>query len=620
MGMTRALILPLGLVAAMVLAAPSPSRTLSGPGSTAHTLPSVAAAVPGPNLSPEARRALASQEPLDLLLVGGRLVDGSGNAWRFADVGIRGDRVVKVVPAGTADTVGVRQILDISGLVVSPGFIDLNGQSDQTYLADGSALSKIFQGVTTEIMGESNTPAPVNRRTLGSVNLSDTTAVRRSREWTRFGAWLEEMEAGGVALNVGSFLGGTTVRRYALGMSERAPSPAELDTMRAVTARAMADGAFGVATALIYPPGAFAGTDELVEVSRVVAEHGGIYITHMRSESYHILEALDEAVEIGRRSGAPVEIFHLKVAGVENWDLTDQVIHRIQSARAEGLDVSAGMYPYTAASTGLTACFPPWVQADGGLYRNLRNPEARERIRAEMTGPPTRWENWCRLATPEGSRIASVSNRDHVRWIGKSLADVAEETDRSWEEVAMDLVLRDQSRVGMIYFAMDEENVRRKLRLPWMKFGTDGSGWNPRGAGGQPHPRAYGTYPRILGHYVREEGVLTLEDAVRKSSWAVADRIGLKERGQIREGFFADLLVFDPEAVSERSTFERPHQLAEGMVHVYVNGQAVIREGEATGARPGRFVRGPGAGMASVGPDRPAAHGKGADPRPPDEG
>lgn len=600
--MTRTLSALLGLLLlAMLTAAPrggaSPPWTLdregwSGGGSSGDALPDVVAAAP--DLSEEAWAALTSTEPLDLLLVGGRLVDGTGNPWRLADVGLRGDRVVQLVPGGTADPTRARKVVDISGLVVAPGFIDLNGQSDEAYLRDGSALSKIFQGVTTEIMGESNTPAPVNRRVREVVDRGDTTALRRAREWTRFGAWLEEMEAGGVALNVGSFLGGTTVRRYALGMSEREPQRADLDTMRAVTARAMADGAFGVATALIYPPGAFAGMEELVEISQVVAEHGGVYITHMRSESYHIQEALEEALEISRRAGVPVEIFHLKVAGVDNWGFTDDLIRRIEAAREEGLDVSAGMYPYTAASTALTACFPPWVQADGGLYRNLGDPAVRDRIRSEMSGPPTRWENWCRLATPGGSFIASVSSPMHVQWIGKSLAEVAEETGRDWMEVAMDLVLRDRTTVGMIYFAMDEENVRRKLALPWIKFGTDGSGWNPRGAGGQPHPRAYGTYARILGRYVREEGVLTLEEAVRKSSWAVADRIGLRERGQLREGFYADLVVFDPERVEERSTFQRPHQLAEGMVHVFVNGVAVVWDGEATPARPGRFVRGPG--------------------------
>ncbi len=541
------------------------------------------------------------QGPFDLLLVGGRLVDGTGNAWRYADVGIAGDRITAVAPAGRLDRARALQVVDVTGLVVAPGFIDLNGQSDGAYLTDGSALSKIFQGVTTEIMGESNTPAPLNANTGAAANGSDTTAVRRAREWVRFDAWLEEMERGGVALNVGSFVGGTTVRRWALGMSERPPSPAEVDSMRAVTRRSMEEGAFGVATALIYAPGAFAETEELVEISRVVAEYGGVYITHLRSESYHILEALDEAIAIGERSGVPVEIYHLKLAGVDNWGLTDQVVARIEEARARGIDLSAGMYPYTAASTGLTACFPPWVQADGNLYRNLANPEARVRIRAQMTGPPTRWENWCRLATPEGSRIASVSNPDHVRFVGRTLAEVADELQTDWVEAAMDLVLHDRSRVGMIYFAMDEDNVRRKLTLPWMKFGTDGSGWNPSRGGGQPHPRAYGTYPRILGRYVREEGVLPLEDAVRKSSWAVADRIGLADRGLVVEGFYADLAIFDPETITERSTFERPHQLATGMVHVLVNGVPVIRDGEATEARPGRFVRGPGAILRPTG-------------------
>jgi N-acyl-D-amino-acid deacylase len=550
----------------------------------------VSVAVDGDSL-----RGVGWKGPFDLVLVGGRIVDGSGNAWRYGEVGIAGDRIVAVSTPGGLDRSRALEVIDVEGLVVAPGFIDLNGQSDGTYMNDGSALSKIFQGVTTEIMGESNTPAPLNRNVTGAVNASDSTAVRRAREWVRFDAWLEEMERGGVALNVGSFLGGTTVRRWALGMSERPPSPADLDSMRAVTRRSMEEGAFGVASALIYAPGAYAGVDELVEISKVVADYGGVYITHLRSESYFILEALDEAIEIGERAGVAVEIYHLKLAGVDNWGLTDAVVEKIEDARARGIDVSAGMYPYTAASTGLTACLPPWAQADGNLYRNLADPEVRARIREEMTGPPTPWENWCRLATPEGSRIASVSNPDHVRWVGQSLARVAEDMGVDWVDAVMDLVLADRSRVGMIYFAMDEDNIRRKLALPWMKFGTDGSGWNPRGAGGQPHPRAYGTYPRILGRYVRDEGVITLEDAVRKSSWAVAQRIGLMDRGLLAPGFHADIVVFDPDTVAETATFERPHQLATGMEHVFVNGRAVIRNGAATDARPGRFVRGPGA-------------------------
>jgi dihydroorotase/N-acyl-D-amino-acid deacylase len=539
--------------------------------------------------------------PWDILLLGGRLVDGSGNPWRFADVALRGDRIAAVAPPGLLDPENAREVLDVRGLVVAPGFIDLNGQSDEQYLADGSALSKTFQGVTTEIMGESNTPAPVNARILGAVNPADPVAVRRSVEWRRFGGWLEEMEASGVAVNVGSFIGGTTVRRYAMGASLGAPSPAELDTMRAVTARAMQDGAFGVATALIYPPGAYAGTDELVEIARVVRRYGGVYITHLRSESNRILEAIDEAAEIGERAGIPVEIYHLKAAGMENWGLTEEIIARIEDARAGGVEIGAAMYPYTAASTSLTACFPPWSQADDRLFPNLRDPAARARIREDMLGPPSDWENWCRLATSAGSIVSTVSRQEHLPLIGRNLEEVAQiQGAADWVEAAMDLVLRDGSTVGMIYFAMSEDAVRRILTVPWIKFGTDGSGWNPRAGGGQPHPRAYGTYPRILGRYVRDEGVLGLEDAVRKASSAVADRIGLRERGTVRAGYFADIVVLDLAAVEERATYERPHQLAEGVVHLFVNGQAVIRDGAATDARPGRFLRGPGAASVTL--------------------
>lgn len=530
----------------------------------------------------------------DVLLVGARVVDGTGNPWQYADVAIAGDRIARVAPAGVLDSTRAARVLELEGLVLAPGFIDINGQSDQLYLDDGSALSKLFQGVTTEIMGESNTPAPLAPGERASHPI-DSVAARRTVEWRRFGGWLEEMEARGVALNVGSFIGGSTVRRIAMGHADRAPTSDELDRMREVTAEAMRDGAFGVATALIYPPGAFADTDELVEVARVAGAHGGLYVTHLRSESYFILDAIDEALEIGERSGAPVEIFHLKVAGRDNWERTDEVIDRIRGARERGIDVSAGIYPYTAASTGLTACFPPWVQADGGLYRTLADSTARERIRAEMTGPPPRWENWCRLAGPEGSVIATVSNPDHVRWIGRSLADVAEERGVDWIDAAMDLVLRDRSRVSMIYYAMNEDRLRQKLQLPWIKFGTDGAGWNPERAGGQPHPRAYGSYPRIFGTYVRDERILTLEEAVRKASWAVAERLGIPDRGLVVEGFHADLVVFDPDTFQERSTFERPHQLADGIRHLFVNGVPVITDGEPTGARPGRFLRGAGA-------------------------
>ncbi len=563
---------------------PAPGRPAAPPPETV--------AEPG---APGAETPRNEPEDWDVLLVGGRLVDGSGNPWRYADVAILGDRIAAVLLPGTADRARARSVLNVAGRVVAPGFIDINGQGDYGLIRDGRARNKIHMGVTTELMGESNTPAPRNRSVTGAVDPADTTEVRRAREWRRFGAWLEEMEAGGVAVNVGSFLGGTTVRRYAMGMREGRPTGAELDTMLAVTRRAMEDGALGVATALIYPPGAYAGTDELASIAGVVARHGGVYISHIRSESSGLLEALGEAIEIGRRSRAPVEIYHLKAAGVDHWRLQPRAVGLIERARQEGIDVQAAMYPYTAASTSLQACLPPWASADGLLSQNLRDPTVRPRLVAEMMAPPEGWENWCALSTPEGAMMVGLSRSYNQRLVGKTLADLAEMTGKPWAEAVLDLLV-DEGNVGMVYFAMSEANVRTLLAQPWMKFGSDSGVWDPDVATGMTHPRGYGTYTRILGTYVREEGVLTLEDAIRKMTWAVADRVGLRERGLIREGFFADLVVFDPETIAERASFTDPHRLSEGVVHLFVNGQGVIREGRETGARPGRFLRGPGAG------------------------
>ena len=529
----------------------------------------------------------------DVLITGGRLVDGTGNPWRWADVAIAGDRIVRIAAPGTLDPAGAQRVIEAAGRVVAPGFADLNGQSDEALLRDGRAVSKLYMGVTTEIMGESNTPAPWKAYNDGPPDPSDTTAVRRSVEWDRFGGWLEEMEAGGVAVNVASFIGGTTVRRYAMGFREGPPSPAELDTMRAVTARAMEDGALGVATALIYPPGAYAGTDELVEISEVVADYGGVYISHIRSESYGLLGAIDEAVEIGRRASVPVEIYHLKAAGTENWDLLDDAIARIDDARAAGVDVQAAIYPYTAASTSLQACLPPWASADGQLRDNLRDPTSRARIVADMTGPADAYENWCRLSTPDGAMIVGVSaaNADLT---GASLADLAERRGKPWAEAVIDLLI-EEGNAGMVYFAMSDENVREKLRQPWIKIGSDAGARDPATATGMTHPRTYGTYPRILGQYVRDEGVIGLEDAVRKMTSAVTDRVGLDRRGLLREGWFADVVIFDPETIGEVTTYTDPHRLSEGITDVLVNGVPVMLDGVLTDARPGRFLRGPGA-------------------------
>ena len=551
-------------------------------------------APPGVEIEPAGPAEAPGAPTWDVLLVNGRLVDGTGNAWRYADVALAGDRIAAVLPAGTADRALAGEVVDVSDQIVAPGFIDLNGQGDRGLLEDGRALNKLYMGVTTELMGESNTPAPLNDNVTGTTPARDGTERRRRREWTRFGAWLEEMEAGGVSVNVGSFIGGTTVRRYAMGFREGAPDAEELDTMRAVTRRAMQEGALGVATGLIYPPGSYAGTDELVAISEEVARHGGVYISHIRSESGGLLGALEEAVEIGRRARVPVEVYHLKAAGVENWDLQDDAVALIDRARARGVDIQAAMYPYTAASTSLQACLPPWTSADGLLESNLRDPEVRPRIISEMSAPPRGWENWCALATPSGSMMVGLSpgNRELT---GLTLADLAEMRGVPWAEAVLDLLV-EEGNVGMVYFAMSDENVAALLSEPWIKFGSDAGIHDPSTARGMTHPRAYGTYSRILGRYVRQERRLSLEEAVRKMTSAVADRVGLELRGQIREGWFADVVVFDPEAVSEVATFTDPHRLSEGVRHLFVNGEAVLKDGRFTGASPGRFVRGPGAG------------------------
>jgi N-acyl-D-amino-acid deacylase len=528
------------------------------------------------------------------LLTGGKIVDGTGNGWFIGDVAITADRIQAVASPGLLDPADAQQVIDVSGLVVAPGFLDMNGQSDYGLLEDGSALSKLFQGVTTEIMGENSTPAPRNERITGPVDPSDSVEVRRARDWAEFGGWLQEVETHGISINAASFVGAATVRRYAMGMADRAPSPAELDTMRAVVRRSMAQGALGVASGLIYPPGAFADTDELVELARAAGEAGGVYISHIRSESRGLLEALDEAVEIGARSGAPVEIYHLKAAGVDNWDLAEDSWARIESARAAGVDISATMYPYTAASTSLTACLPPWIQADGLMFENLRDAGVRARVRAEVEEGSADWENWCQLATPEGSMIVGASTAELRGLQGSMLSDVARARGTHWIDTAMDLILENGGGLGMVYFAMGEDNVRTQLALPWIKFGSDSGARNPETARSMTHPRTYGTYPRILGQYVRDEGALPLEDAVRKMTSAVADRVGLRDRGQLRRFFYADIVVFDEAEIRENATFTEPHQLGSGMHHVFVNGQPVLRDGRFTGAQPGRFLKGPG--------------------------
>jgi N-acyl-D-amino-acid deacylase len=538
---------------------------------------------------------------VDLLITGGRVVDGSGNPWAYADVAVVGDRIAAILAPGQIPRSQAREVVDARGMVVCPGFIDIQSHSIQTLMIDGRSLSKITQGVTTEIMGEAWTPAPFGG--LIQDPLANALFVQqqpgwaeRMREWRRFGDWLRAMAEHGVSPNIGSFLGGGTLRQYACGMRMGQATPEELATMRRVMAEAMEDGAFGVSYALIYPPDSFVDTDELVEVCRVVAAHHGVYITHVRSEADRLVESIGEAITIGRRAQLPVEIYHLKAAGRPFWGSMPAAIQAIEAARAEGLDVTADMYPYAASGTGLTSILPPWADADGMLYQNLADPEMRAKIRAEVLTPSGDWEPMGHNTTPAGIMPIGFHRPENQQYVGRRLSEIAEMRGQHWADAAIDLLVSEGQRINTIYFSMDEANVRMQLSLPWIKISTDAGGHDPAWAvaHGPIHPRAYGTYTRVLGKYVREERVLTLEDAIRKMSWAVADRLGMRDRGLLQAGCMADIVIFDPETVADRATFEAPHQLSVGVRDVWVNGARVLAGGAHTGATPGRVVGGPG--------------------------
>lgn len=556
-----------------------------------------------PTAGPAPSRSAGSDDTYDIVITNGRVVDGTGNAWFAADIGIKGDRLTRITPVGVLATARATSRIDATGKVVAPGFIDIQGQSAlQFTTGDGRVVGKVSQGITTEILGEGATPAPVNATiaalTAGQLRTREDSAFARAVAGFTgehgFASWLAAMHTHGTSVNVGSFLGAGTVRVYAKGFAEGAPTPAELDTMRAVTRNAMRDGAFGVASALIYPPNSFAATAELIEIAKAMAPLGGIYITHMRSEADQYLEAMDEAMVIGRDGGVPVEIYHLKAGGVRNWPKASLAVAKIDSARAAGQDVSADMYPYVAGGTSLSACTPPWATEGDKLLDRLRDPATRAKIVAEMKAPRNTWENLCALATPTGIMTVGYEQAALKQYEGKRLAEIATAMRRDWANTIVELLLATEGRVGMLVFMMSEPNVEMQMRQPWMKFGTDADGWDPDSAKGMTHPRAYGTYPRILGHYVRDRRVLTLEEAIRKMTSAVANRLSIRDRGQVREGFFADLVIFDPATVIDQATYTVPHKVSLGIETVLVNGVAVWAKGVHTGAKPGRIVRGPG--------------------------
>lgn len=534
----------------------------------------------------------------DLIISGGHVVDGTGNPWFTGDVAIQGDRIVRVAPAGTLANASAKRRIDATGLVVAPGFIDIQGQSDSAFLlGDGRNVSKVTQGITTEILGEGATPAPANARTLALDSTSDTTSARVDTTWRGehgFGKWLTAMGQHGISENVGSFVGAATIRMYGKGADTGAPSAAQLDTMRAAVHRAMVDGAFGMASALIYPPGAYAGTDELIAEAKEMAPYHGVYITHMRSEGDHLVDGVTEAMRIGREGGVPVEIYHLKAAGVRNWPTMAKVIGMIDSARAAGQDVGADMYPWEAGGTALAACLPPWSAAGDSLLQRVAAPATRARIRADLLRTNTSWESLCQLATPHGVMVVGLKDPADKAYEGLRLDEIATREHKEWPDALMDVVTREKAQAAAMFFIASEKNLELQMSQPWIKFGTDADGSDPDSLKGLTHPRAYGNYPRILGRYVREKHVLTLEDAIRKMTSAVAERLSIPDRGLVREQYYADVVVFDPNTVIDNATYDKPSQISSGIREVFVNGVEVVHDEKHTGAKPGRVIRGPG--------------------------
>ena len=541
-----------------------------------------------------------SAQQYDIVISNGKIVDGTGNPWFYGDVAISGDHIARLTPAGMLHDAAAKERVDARGLVVAPGVIDIQAQSYAELLSgDSRVISMITQGVTTMILGEGDTPAPANEKTFQSAAAiaMDTSLQREMHGFTGprgFDTWLRAMEKHTTSVNVGSFLGAGTVRGYAKGMTDGPATAAELDTMRRVVRDAMLDGAFGVGSALIYPPGSYATTEELIEEAKAMAPVGGVYITHMRSEGDRLVEAVDEAIRIGKDGGVPVEIYHLKAEGVRNWPKAAQVLSKIDSARAAGQDVATDQYPYVAGQNNLSSCIPPWAHADGKLLDRLRDAPTRAKIKTEMTSQHATFESLCTAATPAGVEVVGFTVDSLKKYEGKRLTEIAQAMHKDWSDALVDLTIAEQNKLGQVIFVASDSNVAMQVRKPWMKFGTDAEAFNPDSAKIATHPRAYGTYPRILGRFVRDQRILTLEDAVRKMTAAVADRLSIRDRGELREGMYADVMLFDPNTIIDKATYEKPHQLSVGVKYVFVNGVAVVRDGRVTGAKPGKIVRGPG--------------------------
>ena len=533
-----------------------------------------------------------THEPVDIIIRNGDIYDGSGNPPYKGDVAISGDRIAAI---GNLSHLSGTIEIDATGLAVTPGFINMLSWATTSLIEDGNSQSDIRQGVTLEVMGEGWSMGPYSEE-MKKQELAEQGDIKYDISWTTLMEYLEFLEKKGVSTNVASFVGASTIRIHVLGYEDRAPTAEELARMKELVRAEMEAGALGLSSSLIYAPAFYAKTEELIELCKVASEYGGTYISHLRSEGNQLLESLEELITISKEANIPAEIYHLKAAGKENWHKMDEVIARVNKARSDGLKISADMYTYTAGATGLDAAMPPWVQEGGleGWIGRLKDLSLRERIMMEMETPTNDWENLY-LAAGSADKVLLVGFRqDSLRYLtGKSLAEVATIFGKSPAETAIELVIKDNSRVGTVYFLMSEENIRKKIAIPWVSFGSDAGSLAPEGKflSENPHPRAYGNFARLLGKYSRDEKVIPLEEAIRKITTLPASNLGITNRGALKEGYYADITIFNPATIQDHATFANPHQYSTGVVHVFVNGVQVLKAGEHTGAQPGRVVR-----------------------------
>jgi len=554
----------------------------------------------------------AFAQQFDVLIRNGRIVDGTGNPWTYADVGVIDDRIAFMGYAGPGVT--AKRTIDAAGLVVAPGFIDMLGQSEFNLLVDKQAVSKLTQGVTTEITGEGESIAPTNDA-LNAEHADVLQHFKITADWRSLEEYFQRLAKQGSGINLGTYVGAAQVRRIVIGSVDRAPTPAELKDMEIAVDDAMSDGAMGVSSALIYAPGSYAKTDELIALAKVAAAKGGVYASHIRNEGDSEFDALNEAFRIGREANIPVQIFHLKVSGKQNWGKMPQVIEAIEQARASGIDVTANQYPYTASATSLGAIIPPKYHEGGtdAFVARLKDPASRAQIRQELEGPSGSFENmWRGTGGPSGVMVVSVLNPEFRKFEGKTVAQIAQMENKDPLDAALDLIVADRDNVGAVYFSMREDDVKLAMRQPWVSVGTDYGEVSPTGPLGESksHPRAYGSFARILGKYVREEHNLRLEDAIRKFTSLPAQQVKLENRGLLRPGYFADITIFDPAKVDDVATFEDPNRTSLGFEYVFVNGVLALEHDKVTGQLGGRPLRGPGYTMRDYVPEGMPQKGK----------